>query len=303
MNLRLVFTLFVCVFSVSAFAAEDQNPVENEVACEAQLSPAKIKHPGKLTKGFVDSREGFPLYFQLAETRKKVNRGLIVIANGLEYNLDNFDGLVYGLNRSGYDVLVYAHRAQHQSLEEATRRQIIIGAFKVANLSNDLEDLLEGLKITRKFHLSSISFGAATAAEFAKSHPERLSSVSFMAPLISVPVIYSSYREMQSMFPLFNMFNPFAENLTSPYERMQSAVIDFDLNKYKFEVPTALFLAEKEQVLLREQQSKYWERTLQRQGGIMHRIEGSNHSIPTSALLNFAKAFMPFILEHSVTAE
>lgn len=299
MKISLIVSLFVCIFSVTAFAAEAEKPAEEAKACDTQLLPKKAKPPGKITKGFVDTREGLPIYYQLAQTRKKVNRGLVVIANGLEYDLGNYDALVMGLNSFGYDVLVYAHRAQHQSLEEAKARDIKIGEFNVANLAADLEDLLEGLSITRAFHLASLSYGSAAAAEYAKNHPDRVKTLSLMAPLISIPVLYSSYREMQSLFPIFNLFNPFAESMTSPYERMQSAVTDFDLNSYQFEIPTALFLAEKEQALLAQQQAKFWERTLQPQGGSMHKIAGSNHSIPTSALLEFAKAFVPFIIEHS----
>lgn len=292
-------SLLVCIFSLTAFAVDVEKPIEPSLACDTQLAPKKPKLPGKITKGFIETREGFPIYYQLSVTRKKLSRGLVVIANGLEYDLENYDGLVAGLNRSGYDVLVYAHRAQHQSLEEAKARQINIGEFNVASLSHDLEDLLEGLKIEKAFHLTSLSYGSAAAAEYAKNHPERVKTLSFMAPLISIPVLYSSYREMQSLFPIFSLLNPFAESMTSPYERMQSAVTDFNLNNYKFEVPTALFLAEKEQVFLQQQQVKYWERTLEPQGGRMHKIEGSNHSIPTSALVAFAQVFMPFILEHS----
>lgn len=277
--------LLFCLFATSAFAG-----FSGESKCDSVLGGRQPR----VKSGFVFQRDGLPIYYKFYRIRNP--KSVIVIPNGLVYELSHYEKFAKELNKAGYSVVVYAHRAQHQSEEKARQMGLDLVRFTYLNLTDDLEDLLEGLRITDPIDLASISFGTAIAAEFARRHPGRVRTLNFLAPLIRVARPYVIVRSMKAAMRAFNPFLvPILPDPQEPYELMVTAVQEFDLSKYNFEVPTAIFLAGEESEKLRPQQNEYWELHLSLQNGTRIDIREATHLMPSSAPRELAKALVNFI--------
>lgn len=256
-------------------------PFARASTCEENINPGA---QARVQQGYVSQRNGLPLFYRLKKVPR--SKGLVVIANGLRYDLANYDSFIAKLNQRGYSVLLYAHRAQHESEAEAARLNLPIENFSFADLSEDLNDLLVSLKIRKSIHLLGLSYGASVAAQFAATYPDRVKTLHLMAPLVRLSTIYNMWRDSERVLAQLNPFLwwlSVGKDQESNYEKMVTAVQDFDLGVYRFAMPTTLWLAGEEQRFLKEQQDTYWQNVLQKQGGHMIELTGAHHGLPASA--------------------
>lgn len=243
--------------------------------------------------GYFMNSSGYPIYFKDYRTPKA--KGQVVIANGLHYELPNFNEIVQELLKNGYNVLTYAHRAQHESLEAAKEKGLRFKGLTTEDLAQDLLELLAHRKINKKINLVGLSFGSSVAAVFADQHPERVNTLTFWAPLVQLATVYTMMRDLQEAFSIFNPFGFGVKKYDEPTEAMVDSTKNFDLNKFEFQVPTSLVLAGKDERFLLQQQQKYWSSTLKPQGGRMKMFTNDHHGLPASNPAGVAKYLMAFI--------
>lgn len=263
----------LCLFSTSQVLANKTN------ICDEALKTSVAKK--KLEQGFFQLSSGWPLFYKNFQVAN--SKGQIVISNGLVYDLNNYANFIKALNKMGYSVLVYAHRSQPENLEKAKELGLEAQDYSYHDLSSDLGELLDGLKIKKKIHLLGLSFGSSVAAHYAYENPERVASLTFMAPLISISQTYLSMikarREMCRWNPMACIFVE-GDEIS---DRMMLSVEDFNLRNYEFQVPVSLYMAELEDRLLKNQQQEYVDKYLLPQGGKYFLIKESYHAIPGSA--------------------
>ena len=241
---------------------------------------------------FAIARDGWPLYYE--NYKVKNSKGQIVISNGLIYELKNYNELIQELNQKGYSVLVYAHRAQHQSFEKARSLGLKLQKFTLDDLAEDLKDLLAHLKFKKPVHLVGLSYGSSVAARFAEKFSSQVKTLSLWAPLIELAPEYKASRRMSSWFSIWGA-GSWYQRSSDEVEAMIDAIEDFDLKKITFKQPAFLILAEKEESYLLRQQYAFYEDILKKQSGSLLMIEGAQHALPSVAPEALATAFEQLI--------
>lgn len=165
LNTILVFTL---VFSSNLLAAKTSQ----------QKNPAYA--------GFVTLPDGIQRYVDFVPA--KGDKPVIILSNGLVYELSRWDVLRKELIAQGYGVVNYYMRGQFKTLRQEAQDKGTPLFFKtgltVNNLGEEINGIIDQLKIKDKVVIVGLSYGASAAAEFVKLHPEKVKATFFMAPLV-----------------------------------------------------------------------------------------------------------------------
>ena len=125
--------------------------------------------------------------------RGKPGRPVFVLLNGLIFETKRWDPTVEHLAKSGATIIQYAYSAQPESLRAYSGPPPFLRrGFDLKTLAQELVDVLEAFDIRERVHIVGLSFGASVAAEFIQTHPARVESSIFVAPLIVPLETYSN---------------------------------------------------------------------------------------------------------------
>lgn len=138
-------------------------------------------------QGFVTLKDGVKRYVDYVPAKGK--NPTIVLANGLVYELSRWGVLRQELLKKGYGVINYYMRGQFKTLTQEVKDSNGKPAFfqkglEFPEMGEEINGILDALKITEPVVAVGLSYGASSVAEFVRLHPERVKSVFFMAPLV-----------------------------------------------------------------------------------------------------------------------
>lgn len=168
----------VTSFSPRASAQASQTPTSSNVSVAAAPSPY-----------FETQVVTLP---NQALVHAEIHRGLpgkatFVLVNGLVYDISRWNPLANQLAARGYTVVRYAYAAQPESLRllpSGEAPKFMKAGIEMKELSEELTQVLEQLKMTDRIHLVGLSYGASVAAEYAATHQERIEATIFISPLV-----------------------------------------------------------------------------------------------------------------------
>lgn len=248
-----------------------------------------LKSQKKISKaeGFAQLEAGWPIFYRHFKVPRA--KGTLVIANGLVFELSNYDDFIKQMNAQGYNVLVYAHRSQHESLEKAIELGLKARYYSTDDLAEDLNELLDILKIKKNIHIAGLSFGASVAAQFAYSYPEKVKSLNLLAPLIYLDATYTMIVESRMNLCAFNPLACLFMTNDPDYDHLTLSAKNYNLMNYEFSVPVNLFQAGEEAGELRAQQDKYIDEVLIPSGGQHILMDKASHSLVVSQPDQLAK--------------
>lgn len=280
MLMRTFFLLFLFLLSPSTILASEN--------CEKVLV--------KFERSFFVARGGHSIYYEFHRASDP-HAETVVISNGLHYEIKNYKKLIKELKRKNVNVLVYAHRSQHESLEESKKRGIQeVRDFTLVDLAKDLSELVNSLQIDRPIHLVGLSFGASVATVFAKKFSNRVASVSYLAPLVRLAPEFVQARQLRKFWSPFWMASSGLQEYSIEIEAMLDAIEKFDLKDAKVRHPVLMVLAEKEDGYLKAQQQKVVEDWITGKRDLRAvEILGGEHSLPTSSPKELAEILIDFI--------
>lgn len=113
---------------------------------------------------------------------------VVVMVNGLVYNLSRWNDLRQDLQKKGYGVLNYYMRGQHLTLRTEYKEKGNPSFFKdglsTEQLAEEIHEILDLAQIQKPVVVLGLSFGAAAAAEFARLYPQQIHNLIFLAPLV-----------------------------------------------------------------------------------------------------------------------
>ena len=159
----IVTTLVVAFILVIAYLLLNMEKHELNESTRAKL-------PGR----FVSLTEGAVHYEISPQTRGTT----IVLVHGFSVPAHIWDPTFEGLNEAGFRVMRYDLFGRGYSDRPSTRYDI--GLF-----TRQLEGLLDALGISDPVHLVGLSMGGPVTASFAVQHPQRVSKLCFIDPLVS----------------------------------------------------------------------------------------------------------------------
>jgi pimeloyl-ACP methyl ester carboxylesterase len=116
------------------------------------------------------------------------NGPMVVLVHGGTIPFFTWDAQVPALRNAGFHILRYDHFGRGYS----DRPEV---DYDRAFYQKQLEDLLVALDIKSPIHLVGVSLGGAIAATFAKAHPERVTKLILVAPVVD-------YAEGKALFGL-----------------------------------------------------------------------------------------------------
>lgn len=113
---------------------------------------------------------------------------LLVLTNGLVFNLERWNEFTAEAKKLGYGYLRYYFRGQHLTLKKEVETSKTPEFFKnglnVELMATELNELLTSMKIQGPFVLVGLSYGSTIAAEYAQTYPKNIQKLVFMAPLV-----------------------------------------------------------------------------------------------------------------------
>ena len=253
----------------------------HEAAAERRSCVRVISSTASLfTNGYKVLTSGHPIYYFKTNVPRK--KGIFVINNGFEYDLENYKTTMQALAESGYETLVYNYRTQGASLKLSRELAIHHPRVHLSDLTSDLDELLNQLQIYEVVHMVGLSYGASVASEFSTTNVHRVASLIFISPLVEFDPTYLFLRR----HPMGSFLVP---QFTSAQEKLISAAADYSLYDYNFSVPVHLILAEREKSPLRQDQDSVWRNKLKNLPGSKTVISNAEHAIPSSNPLELAK--------------
>ena len=103
----------------------------------------------------------------------------LVLLNGLTYNLGCFDAFVNQLKGHGFGILRYDPNGMGETL---LRYAPSLAVVDYHSQVNDLAALLDVLGLKDPVHVVGLSYGGGIAIEFAAAYPERIATITSIAP-------------------------------------------------------------------------------------------------------------------------
>jgi len=109
----------------------------------------------------------------------------LLLANGLIYDLKNWDPFIALCESKGYGVIQFAFSAQPESLRllKGARPDFLDKGLELKDLADEFHAVYRAAKVTGKVELVTLSYGSI-AAEFVRLHPELVERMIIMAPLV-----------------------------------------------------------------------------------------------------------------------
>ena len=135
------------------------------------------EHERKLLKAdFVELKHG-PVHYQLQGTE---HTNTIVLVHGFSTPSYLWDRNVDALLAAGYRVLRFDLYGRGYSARPDL-------TYDIDLFVEQLDEITRALGIKQAFHLAGLSMGGPITARFAHQHPERVKSLSLLAPLVNTP--------------------------------------------------------------------------------------------------------------------
>lgn len=278
----------------------------------------------KAQKGFVVLQDRIGRYAEY--TPAKAGQPTIILINGLVYNIDRWSPFSEPLRQQGYGILNYYFRGQSLTLRQESLRNrtpaFFTSGIELKDFSDELFELIQKIQLRGPFVVVGLSFGSSIAAEFAKSHPEIVSNLILMSPLV-IPLdkydptgAWLSWNLEQIKFwwgPIFGQaFYDMAyrqiyktylnqrivpdrvpDELRDRPEIYKEAIFqltrstrEFDLRNYRFENqrPNSVhyLLAQEEEAAVSKDQVAAYQAAIPRSRGVLIYLPKAFHAIPDS---------------------
>ena len=123
---------------------------------------------------FISLQNGFVHY----EIEGEKDRPLVVLVHGFSTPAYTWDPNIQALIEAGFSVLRFDLYGRGYSDRPKT-------AYNLNLFVNQLEGLLDSLKINQPIHLLGLSMGGPIVVEFANRHPESIHSLTLVDPLVT----------------------------------------------------------------------------------------------------------------------
>lgn len=109
----------------------------------------------------------------------------LLLANGLIYDLRNWDHFIALCESKGYGVIQFAFSTQPESLRllKESRPEFLNKGLELDDLADEFYAVYRAANVTGKVNLVTLSYGSI-AAEFARLHPELVERMIIMSPLV-----------------------------------------------------------------------------------------------------------------------
>ncbi|MFZ4404410.1 MAG: alpha/beta fold hydrolase [Pseudobdellovibrionaceae bacterium] len=145
-------------------------------------------------KGFIKLSDKVERYVEYSQ--QKNDKPLVVMVNGLVYDVDRWADLRQRLQLAGYSTLNYYFRGQLLTLkkEKQTFGQPLFfkSGLEGKDFAEELHGLLGQLKVDKPVVVLGLSYGASIAAEFAQRYPAQIEQLIIMSPLVKSLDKYTS---------------------------------------------------------------------------------------------------------------
>lgn len=288
------------------------------------LSLAVFTSVARGANGYVQLGDGVSRYVEYQPA--KPGFPTVVMVNGLVYATDRWNTFRGPLAQKGYGLLNYDFRGQRFTLRREVEERKTPAFFKDGldsrKMAEELQAVLQALRMPGPLVLVGLSYGAHIAAEFARLYPAQVHTLIFMAPLV-IPLdnynpqgrwilanldflrltwgpvfgpmfyeaayaqIYRSYYQQQ-LVPdrIPEELRAFPNEYRESIFHLTRAVRDFDLRRYDFAAPSAMrvyFLtAGKEDPNAFRDQLEAFDRVAPSARGVLVHFPESGHAIPDS---------------------
>lgn len=154
-----------------------------------QLQPAQagaIKaHSSQAVGKFVQT-SNHQVYVEYVAPAK--GQPLLVLTNGLVFNLERWNVFTEEAKKLGYGYLRYYFRGQHLTLkkevEDVKTPEFFKDGLNTDLMATELNELITSMKIEKPFVLVGLSYGSTIAAQYAENYPKNVQKLIFMAPLV-----------------------------------------------------------------------------------------------------------------------
>lgn len=128
-------------------------------------------------RGFIDIRPGVSLYTEF--TVRDQNKPTIILVNGLTYHTKYWFSFATALAPYGYNVLKYDPRGMGQTL---LRDGFPKESFAIEQQAEDLQLLINKLKIPGPLTLLGLSYGGGLSMAYTRLYPQRVRNLILVAP-------------------------------------------------------------------------------------------------------------------------
>ncbi|MDX9732264.1 MAG: alpha/beta hydrolase [Bdellovibrionales bacterium] len=175
-------TLFSTLMIVFGVAINSTAGTPADTAEPASFIPSHIT---VIKKNGLNHEIDRHIYTEIAQSRK--NAPVILLLNGLIYDITRWDKVAYALVEKGFTVIRMSFSAQPESLLLNATNEPPVFMSKGLSLATLAEDVLLTLNhhdIQSPVTLVGLSYGAAPATEFAKLHPDRVQDLVLLSPLV-----------------------------------------------------------------------------------------------------------------------
>ncbi|HND86315.1 MAG TPA: alpha/beta hydrolase, partial [Pseudobdellovibrionaceae bacterium] len=137
-------------------------------------------------RGFVRLKDKVQRYYEYYSPKE--NKQTLVFINGLIWPLSRWTDMIEELKNRGYGILIYDMRGQSKTLlqeqKEFFQPLFAYTGLSIQSESDELIQLMDAIGLKEKVVLVPLSYGAAAGTRFYQQHPDRISELIFLAPLI-----------------------------------------------------------------------------------------------------------------------
>lgn len=186
---------------------------------DAERTTAQVaSQKNSLQAGYVQLSDGLKRYVEFVAPQSQ-DRPVVVLINGLVYDLSRWNVMRSELTAKGYGVLNYYIRGQFKTLRAELQQNSQPAFFKEGltpeQLAEELKGILGELKIERPIVVVGLSYGASVAAEFMELYPASVEMGFFMAPLVLPSDRYNPQGQwiFQNLELLKLIWGPYLGNL------------------------------------------------------------------------------------------
>ncbi len=210
---------YACVYSLYLVVVSF-GLISTSIQVRAEVIESQIENSAQTIEGHIQISDARAVAYEY--TPAVDGRPTIVLLNGLIYPLKNWHKYVAELTKQGYGVVLIAYSTQSESLRktpavpyfarlEATVSGLEQAGLEISDLAADVISVVDHLEID-KFHLQTLSFGSIPGSYIANNFPERLESVTLIAPAVMPAHRYTPYGESRHNFYVWQNqinLNPF----------------------------------------------------------------------------------------------
>lgn len=187
-NLQFIkyFLLPLLSISIQAGAVELDPSSDSPHNRIGTYPPRSIPVEAQTVRGYVRLKDQVQRYYEYYSPKE--NKQTLVFINGLIWPLSRWTDMIEELKSRGYGILIYDMRGQSKTLlqeqKEFLQPLFAYTGLSVQTESDELIQLMDAIGLREKVVLLPLSYGAAAGTRFYQQHPERISELIFLAPLV-----------------------------------------------------------------------------------------------------------------------